>query len=51
MPGDLLECAGQVRGGYYADPGIKDVPELWNLGVPIRQLVSVVEKPYKNTVN
>lgn len=33
--GHLLECAGQVTGGYFADPGIKDVPDLWNLGFPI----------------
>lgn len=33
--GHLLECAGQVTGGYFADPGVKDVPELWNLGFPI----------------
>lgn len=33
--GHLLECAGQITGGYFADPGIKDVPELWNLGFPI----------------
>ena len=33
--GHLLECAGQVTGGYFADPGKKDVPELWNLGFPI----------------
>lgn len=33
--GHLLECAGQATGGYFADPGIKDVPELWNLGFPI----------------
>jgi len=35
LAGHLLECAGQVTGGYYADPGIKDVHELWNLGFPI----------------
>ena len=35
VAGHLLECAGQVTGGYYADPGKKDVPELWNLGFPI----------------
>jgi len=33
--GHLLECAGQVTGGYYADPGYKEVPDLWNLGFPI----------------
>ena len=32
--GHLLECAGQLTGGYYADPGIKDVPDLANLGFP-----------------
>jgi hypothetical protein len=33
--GHLLECAAQVCGGYFADPGIKDVPELWDLGFPL----------------
>jgi len=33
--GHLLECAGQVCGGYFADPGHKEVPDLWNLGFPI----------------
>ncbi|EAZ79731.2 acyclic terpene utilization AtuA family protein [Algoriphagus machipongonensis] len=32
--GHLLECAAQVCGGYFADPGVKDVPELWNVGFP-----------------
>lgn len=35
LAGHLLECAGQVTGGYYADPGVKDVPDLWKLGFPI----------------
>lgn len=33
--GHLLECAGQVTGGYFADPGYKDVPNLARLGFPI----------------
>jgi hypothetical protein len=33
--GHLLECAGQVTGGYFADPGYKDVPGLSRLGFPI----------------
>ncbi len=32
--GHLLECAGQVTGGYFADPGKKDVPKLADLGFP-----------------
>ena len=32
--GHLLECAGQVTGGYFADPGVKDVPDLAHLGFP-----------------
>ena len=35
LVGHLLECAGQVTGGYYSDPGKKDVFEPWNLGFPI----------------
>jgi hypothetical protein len=33
--GHLLECAGQVTGGYFADPGRKDVSDLARLGFPI----------------
>lgn len=33
--GHLLECAGQLTGGYFADPGFKDVPRLAQLGFPI----------------
>jgi hypothetical protein len=32
--GHLLECAGQVTGGYFADPGYKDVLDLAHLGFP-----------------
>ena len=33
--GHLLECGGQVTGGYYAEPGKKDVERPWDLGFPI----------------
>jgi hypothetical protein len=32
--GHLLECAGQLCGGYYAEPGRKDVPDMAHLGFP-----------------
>ena len=34
LVGHLLECAGQVSGGYFADPGPKDVSDLAWLGFP-----------------
>lgn len=36
--GHLLECAGQLTGGYFADPGRKDVPGLADLGFPIAEV-------------
>ncbi|MGJ5008151.1 acyclic terpene utilization AtuA family protein [Bradyrhizobium oligotrophicum] len=36
--GHLLECAGQITGGYFADPGLKDVPDLARLGFPIGEV-------------
>lgn len=36
--GHLLECAGQITGGYFADPGYKDVPDLARLGFPIAEV-------------
>ena len=38
MAGHLLECGTQVTGGYYADPGYKDVPGLAALGYPIAEI-------------
>jgi hypothetical protein len=36
--GHLLECAGQVAGGYFADPGLKDVADLARLGFPYAEV-------------
>lgn len=36
--GHLLECAGQVTGGYFADPDVKDVAGLARLGFPIAEV-------------
>ncbi len=38
LVGHLLECAGQVTGGYFADPGYKDVDDLSRLGFPIAEV-------------
>ncbi len=38
VAGHLLECAGQITGGYFADPGFKDVPDLSRLGFPIGEV-------------
>jgi hypothetical protein len=40
LTGHLLECAGQVTGGYFADPGFKDVPRLAELGFPIAEVTA-----------
>jgi hypothetical protein len=36
--GHVLECGAQVTGGYFCDPGFKDVPEPWNLAFPIAEV-------------
>lgn len=38
MAGHLLECGAQVTGGYFADPGFKDVPALHNVGFPLAEI-------------
>ena len=38
MVGHLLECGGQVTGGYFAEPGKKDVPGVGHLGFPIIEI-------------
>ena len=36
--GHLMECAAQVTGGYFADPGRKDVDNLAYVGFPIAEV-------------
>jgi hypothetical protein len=52
LAGHLLECGAQLTGGYFADPGVKDVPGLANVGYPIAEVTKdgeiTVGKP-KNT--
>jgi hypothetical protein len=47
--GHLLECGPQVTGGYFCDPGFKDVPDPWDLGYPIAEVEpdgsAVITKP------
>ncbi len=38
LVGHLLECAGQITGGYFADPGHKEVPDLARLGFPLAEV-------------
>ncbi|TKA97732.1 DUF1446 domain-containing protein [Cereibacter changlensis] len=38
--GHLLECAGQLCGGYFADPGYKDVPDMARLGFPLAEVTA-----------
>jgi len=49
MVGHLLECGAQVSGGYYADPGFKEIPDLAHVGFPIAEIDAdgncVITKP------
>ncbi|UYN98560.1 MAG: DUF1446 domain-containing protein [Devosia sp.] len=38
LAGHLLECGSQVTGGFFADPGYKDVPDIANIGFPIAEV-------------
>lgn len=40
MAGHLLECGAQVSGGYFADPGKKEVPGLEDVGFPIADIAA-----------
>ena len=36
--GHLMECGAQLTGGYFCDPGFKDVPLPWDLGFPVAEV-------------
>ena len=36
--GHLLECGAQITGGYFLDPGFKEISEPWNLAFPIAEV-------------
>ncbi|GAA6142424.1 acyclic terpene utilization AtuA family protein [Hydrogenophaga sp. 5NK40-0174] len=38
LAGHLLECGAQVTGGYFADPGLKNVENLARVGYPIAEV-------------
>jgi hypothetical protein len=38
LVGHLMECAAQITGGYFADPGFKEVPDLAHVGFPIAEV-------------
>ncbi|HLU78469.1 MAG TPA: acyclic terpene utilization AtuA family protein [Burkholderiaceae bacterium] len=38
MAGHLLECGTQVSGGYFAVPGLKDVPDMHDIGFPLAEI-------------
>jgi len=38
LVGHLLECAGQLTGGYFADPPRCEVPKIADLGFPIAEV-------------
>ena len=40
LVGHLMECAAQITGGYFADPGFKDVPNLAYVGFPIAEVAA-----------
>jgi Acyclic terpene utilisation family protein AtuA len=40
LVGHLIECAAQITGGYFADPGFKEVPNLAYVGFPIAEVGS-----------
>ena len=52
LVGHLLECAGQITGGYFADPGVKDVAGLARLGFPLAEVdadgTAIITKPARS---
>ncbi|MGI9524242.1 MAG: acyclic terpene utilization AtuA family protein [Hyphomicrobiaceae bacterium] len=43
LVGHLMECGMQVSGGYFADPGVKEVANLADCGFPIAEVADTGE--------
>jgi len=44
LVGHLLECAGQITGGYFVDPGYKQAPDLARLGFPLAEVAEAMRR-------
>lgn len=51
LAGHLIECGAQVCGGYYADPGFKDVPDLAWVGFPIVEISDTLQCLVRKAAN
>src|SRR3546814_10529014 len=49
MAGHLLECGTQVSGGYFAIPGLKEVPGMDTLGFPLASIESSGDRSEEHT--
>ncbi|TQR16197.1 acyclic terpene utilization AtuA family protein [Psychrobacillus soli] len=49
--GHLLECAGQLTGGYFADPGKKDIKDMAHLGFPFADILADGSATFSKVAN
>ncbi|UTW11996.1 acyclic terpene utilization AtuA family protein [Marinobacterium rhizophilum] len=51
LAGHLIECGSHICGGYFADPGFKDVPGLAWVGFPIVEITDTFECLIRKAAN